>query len=146
MVRTAPLHMHDCTQEVFATPVPGHVQPTGCPRCTWMHYAIKFMKDVTLGCSYYKFIMDIIQVSHLYTLCIYYAIEGCEEYGWSAFTPQNGPGLFWPRTCTCTWAQVAWPATAAADRYCRGPAATAAADLVLPLLPLLTWSCRYCRC
>ena len=33
-------------QLIFATRIPGHVQPVGRPCGTWMHYAMRDVKDV----------------------------------------------------------------------------------------------------
>ena len=33
-------------QLIFATRVPGHVQPVGRPCGTWMHYTMKDVKDI----------------------------------------------------------------------------------------------------
>ena len=34
------------TQLLFATRIPGHVQPVGWPCGTWMHYAMMDVKDM----------------------------------------------------------------------------------------------------
>ena len=33
-------------QLLFATRIPGHVQPVGRPCGTWMHYALRHVKDM----------------------------------------------------------------------------------------------------
>ena len=33
-------------QLLFATRIPGHVQPVGRPSGTWMHYAMRDVKDM----------------------------------------------------------------------------------------------------
>ena len=33
-------------QLIFATRIPGHVQPVGWPCGTWMHYAMRDVKDM----------------------------------------------------------------------------------------------------
>ena len=33
-------------QLIFATRIPGHVQPVGRPCGTWMHYAMRDVKDM----------------------------------------------------------------------------------------------------
>ena len=36
-------------QLLFATRIPGHVQPVGRPCGTWMHYAMRDVKDKDMG-------------------------------------------------------------------------------------------------
>ena len=36
-------------QLLFATRIPGHVQPVGRPCGTWMHYAMRDVKDMGMG-------------------------------------------------------------------------------------------------
>ena len=39
-------------QLIFATRIPGHVQPVGRPCGTWMHYAMRDVKDMVQQMGY----------------------------------------------------------------------------------------------